>query len=171
MGEVKQRSDPHIGAIIWVREETFKAESETANLWQSKWYENQTVLATAIHTPDRDIGSLEGIVAGNRSLGIVEQSQGVGCRWLQRDRLRGCEGGDCGGKCLWRKAGQPRKQDNTAESRIVGGAIIIASLSPHTSIGSWTIERLAHQMPDTELQSWTPPPGCSFKWLMHQTTE
>jgi len=30
-----------------------------------------------------------------------------------------------------------------------GGAITIASLSPHASIGSWTIERLAHQMPDT----------------------
>jgi len=42
--------------------------------------------------------------------------------------LRGCEGGDCGGKCLWRKARQPWKQGDTTESRIVGRAITIASL-------------------------------------------
>ena len=36
--------------------------------------------------------------------------------------------GDCGGKCLWRKA--------TVESCIEGGAIPITSLSPHASIGS-----------------------------------
>ena len=28
----------------------FKAESETAGLWQPKWNENQTVLATVLHT-------------------------------------------------------------------------------------------------------------------------
>ena len=32
-GELKQGSDPHIQAIIWVGGETFKAESETADLW------------------------------------------------------------------------------------------------------------------------------------------
>ena len=58
---------------------TFKAESETADLWQPKWTENQTVLATSIHIRDRDADPLEGIVAGSRSLGIVEQSQGQGC--------------------------------------------------------------------------------------------
>ena len=48
---------------------------------------------------------------------------------------RGCEGGECGGKCLWRKAGQPWKQGDTAESRVVGGAIIIiVCLSPRASI-------------------------------------
>ena len=36
-----------------------KAERETADLWQPKWNENQTVLAAAIHTPDRDAGPLE----------------------------------------------------------------------------------------------------------------
>ena len=72
-------SNPHIGAIVWVRGETFKAENETADLWQPKWNENQTVLATAIHTPDRDTGPLEGAVAGSWSLGVVEQSQGEGC--------------------------------------------------------------------------------------------
>ena len=41
--------------------------------------ENQTVLATAIHTAGRNVGFLEGAAAGNWSLGIVEQSQGEGC--------------------------------------------------------------------------------------------
>ena len=30
--------------------------------------------------------------------------EGLWSCWLQRDTSRGCEGGDCGGKCLWRKA-------------------------------------------------------------------
>ena len=55
------------------------AESETADLWQPKWNENQTVLATGIHTLDRNAGLLEGTAAGSWSLGIVEQSQGEGC--------------------------------------------------------------------------------------------
>ena len=79
MGELKQGSEPRIGAIVWVRGETFKAESETADLWQPKWNENQTVLAIAIHTPDRNAGLLEGAAAGSWSLGIEEQSQGEGC--------------------------------------------------------------------------------------------
>ena len=114
---------------MWVRGEIFKAESETADLWQPKWNENQIVLASAIHTPDRDAGPLEGAVAGSWSLGIVEQSQGEGCCCLWRDGLRACAGGGCGGKCLWRKARQPWKQDITTESRVEGGVITIASLS------------------------------------------
>ena len=78
-GGTEAGSDPHIGAIVSVRGETFKAESETADLWQPKQNENQTVLATATHTPDRDAGPLKGTVAGSWSLGIVEQSQGEGC--------------------------------------------------------------------------------------------
>ena len=45
-----------------LRGETFKAESETADLWQPKWNENQAVLATAIYagqehgSPGRDSG-------------------------------------------------------------------------------------------------------------------
>ena len=62
MGELKQGSSPHIGAIVWVRRETVKAKSETTDLWQPKWNENQTVLATAIHTPDT--GPLEGTAWG-----------------------------------------------------------------------------------------------------------
>ena len=56
-----------------------KAESETADLWEPKWNENQTVLATAIHSPERNERPLEGAVAGSWSLWIVEQSQGKGC--------------------------------------------------------------------------------------------
>ena len=58
MGELKQGSDAHIRATVRVKGETYKADSETADLWQPKWNENQTVLATAIHTPDT--GPLEG---------------------------------------------------------------------------------------------------------------
>ena len=56
-----------------------KLLSETADLWQPKWNENQAVLATAIHTLDRDPGSLEGAAAGSWSSGIVDQSLGKGC--------------------------------------------------------------------------------------------
>ena len=38
---------PHRGNCL-SQGETFKAESETADLWQPKWNENQAVLATAI---------------------------------------------------------------------------------------------------------------------------
>ena len=53
--------------------------SETADLWQCKWNENQAVLAAAIHTPERDVDLLEGTAAWSWNLGIVEQSQGKGC--------------------------------------------------------------------------------------------
>ena len=76
---MKQGSDPHIKVIVSVGGETFKADSETADPWQPKWNENQTVLAAAIHTPDRDTGPLERALAGSWSLGIVEKSQGKGC--------------------------------------------------------------------------------------------
>ena len=62
-----------------VRGETFIAETKTADLWQPKWNETQTVLAAAIHTPDRDAGPLEGVSPGSWSFRIVEQSQGKSC--------------------------------------------------------------------------------------------
>ena len=62
-----------------MRGETFKAESEAADLWQLEWNENQAVLAAAVHTLNRNAGPLEGAAARSRSLGIVEQSQGEGC--------------------------------------------------------------------------------------------
>ena len=58
VGELKQGSDPRSGATVCIRGETFKAERETADLWQPKWDEGQTVLAAAIHT-------LDGTVAGS----------------------------------------------------------------------------------------------------------
>ena len=86
--------------------------------------------------------------------------------WLWRDGLRGCEG-DCDRKCLWRKAGQPWKQGDTAESCIGGGSITIASFSPQASISNWTIERLTHKMPDTLNYIVGLHTGCPFKCLMH----
>ena len=70
---------PHQGNCLESEEKHLKAETETADLWQPKWNENQTVLVTAIHTLDRDSGPLEGTEAGSWSLGIVEQSRGEGC--------------------------------------------------------------------------------------------
>ena len=75
MEELKQGSDLHIRAIVWVGGKIFKAESETADLWQPKWNENQTALAAAIHTPDRAAGRLEGAAIGSCSVGLVEQPQ------------------------------------------------------------------------------------------------
>ena len=81
------------------------------------------------HTYHReDEGPLEGARAGSWSLGSVKQSQVEGCCWLRRDRSRRWEGGAYSGKCLWRKARQPWKQGDTAESCIRGWAITIASL-------------------------------------------
>ena len=125
----------HTGAIVWVGGEIFKADSETADLWQPKRNENQTVLATNTHTPDKEAGPL-GDTVGSWSLGIVEQSKSKGCCWLWRDRSGGCKEGDSGGKRLWKKAGWPWKQGDTAESCIGGEAIIIASLSPNASMAA-----------------------------------
>ena len=41
------------------------AESETADLWQPKGNENQTVLAAALRTPDREAEPLKGAAAGS----------------------------------------------------------------------------------------------------------
>ena len=79
MGQLKQGSNPHIGVIVCFRREIFKAESETADLWQPKWNENETGLATATHTLGRDAGPLEGTAAWSWSLRIVEKSQYEGC--------------------------------------------------------------------------------------------
>ena len=67
-GGLKRGSDPHSGATVWVRGKAFKAESETADLWQPKWNENQTVLAATIHMPGRNGDLLEGSIRV-RSLG------------------------------------------------------------------------------------------------------
>ena len=41
--------------------------------------------------------------------------------------MRGHEGGNCGGKCLWRKAREPWKQGDTAESHV--GDLLIFGLA------------------------------------------
>ena len=77
MGELKQGSILTPGQLSESEEKHLRLR-EAADLWQPKWNENQTVLAAAMHTLDRYAGSLEGAAAGSWSLGIVEQSQGVG---------------------------------------------------------------------------------------------
>ena len=103
MGELKQGSDLHTGATVWVRGETFKAESETADLWQLKWNENQTVLATAICTLDRDTGPLEGTVAGSWCIGLWSNPRAraaVDCEEMDQGDVREeiVVGNACGGK-------------------------------------------------------------------------
>jgi len=58
----------------------------------------------------------------------------VDCREMDQGDVR--EETVVGNACLWRKAGQTWKQGYTAESSVGGGAITIASLSPHASISS-----------------------------------
>ena len=67
-------------------------------------------------------------------------------------------GGDCGRVCLWRKARQPWKQGNITESHVGGGAITVASLSPHASISSYyKSEADPSNAEHTEIHSRTPP--------------
>ena len=73
MEELKQ------GSHLSESEEKHLRQSETADLWQPKWNENQTILAAAIHTPDGDEGPLEGAAVGSCSFRIVKQSQAKGC--------------------------------------------------------------------------------------------
>ena len=62
---------PQWGSCLSQRR-NINAESETADPRRPKWNENQTVLATAIHTADRDTGPLQGTRAGSWSIGIAE---------------------------------------------------------------------------------------------------
>ena len=115
----------------------------------------QTILSTAIQTPDRD--PLEGIAAGTWSIGIVEQSQGKVCCSLREDSRRGREWEDYGGKCLWRKTRQPQRQGDTAESCVGGGAITVASLPT-----------CQHQQLNNRVGS---QPQDPYKCLIHWKTE
>ena len=67
--------------------------------------------------------------------------------------------------------GKPWKQSDAAESRIGGGTITVASLSPQASTGRRTVERLAHQMPDALKYRVGPQPGLPFKCLTQRSTE
>ena len=91
MGKLKQGSIPHIRAIVSVRRETFKAGSETADLWQPKWNENQTVRAAAIHTLDRNAGLLEREWLGAGDWGLwsyLRASAAVDCGETDRGDAR-----------------------------------------------------------------------------------
>ena len=80
MRELKQGSNAHIGAILGDRGDTFEAESEVADLIQSKWNENHIDDPCHSHTDPREgRGSHRRQAAGNWSRGIVEQSQGEVC--------------------------------------------------------------------------------------------
>jgi len=75
--------------------------------------------------------------------------------------LRGCEGGDCGGKCRWRKVWQPWKQGHIAEPHM-RGAITIASLptGQHWQLNS---REVGLSNADSLNYRAGPHPGCSFK--------
>ena len=80
MGELKQGSDPHIGAIVWTEEKYLRQTLRQLicdNLNGMRI--TQTILAAAIHTSDRDGGPQEGTATGSRSVVIMEQSQGEVC--------------------------------------------------------------------------------------------
>ena len=161
----KQGSDPHSRAIVWVRGETLKAESETADLWHEMEWEWDSPCCSHTH-PGWGCSSWElvfrdcGAIPGRGLLMTTER----------------CVEGIWGRRLRWEissveESQQPWKQDYTAESHVVGGAITIASLSPHANIGSWTIERLAYQTPDALNYRAGPHPGCHFKCLMCWSTE
>ena len=190
VGELKQGSDPHFAAIVWVRGETFKAETETGDLWQPKWNENQTVLTAAIHTPDTDAGPLEAAAAGSWSLGIVGQSQGnpmaaVDCGEMDPGDVREetVVGNARGGK------------PGSHEARWYCG-VTQRGWSPHHSLSlptcqlpqlnkrqagpsnAWcpylqsrTPPRVPLQVPDTLSYRVGPQPGWPLYVLEHQTTE
>ena len=67
--------------VVLDRKETFKAKSETADLWRPKWNENQTVLTTAIHTPDRDVDP-QGLWSSPRVRAAVDCREGIFWRRL-----------------------------------------------------------------------------------------
>ena len=80
-------------------EEKYLRLSETADLWQPKWNENQTVLAAAIHTLDRDEGPLEGAARlGAGVWGVWSEPRAmaaVDCRETDRGEVREETDGKC----------------------------------------------------------------------------
>ena len=77
MGELKQGSSLHMGQWSESQEKHLRPRVKQL-IWGSLNGTRITVFATAIHTPDRDSGPLEGAAAGSWSLGIVGQFQGKG---------------------------------------------------------------------------------------------
>ena len=79
MEELKQGSIPTLGQLSESEEKHLRLRVKQLTCGSPKWNENQTVLATGMHTLDKEAGPLEGAAAGSWSLGIVEQSQVEGC--------------------------------------------------------------------------------------------
>ena len=107
-----------------------------------------------------------------------EAIPGWGLLLIAREGLSGCEGEDCGGKRLWRKARQPWNQGDTCWVTHGSGSITIAgagggdSLSPPTC-QHWQLnnrEAGPSKAWRSDLQSRTPGGGLPM-CLMHQTTE
>ena len=137
---------PHQGTCLGQRRNIWGRESEAPDLQQSKWNKkNRTDSPCHSHTYLRQgRGSPRRHIDWKLECSDGGAIPGHVCCWLQGNSLRGREGGDCDGKCLWRRTWQTRRQGNTAESCVAGGAITIASLSPNArTTGSWTIEKLA----------------------------
>ena len=93
---------------------------------QPKWNENQTVLAAARHTPNRDEGPLEGAAAGVWGVWSDPRARAaVDCG--------GTDGGDVREETVMGNAcgGKPGSQGSKAilRSHVVGGTITTASLS------------------------------------------
>ena len=102
--ELKQGWDPHIRAISWDRVDMFEAAREWSSWSVNEWSENHTdKLCCGPTYPGQGCKSLEHVAARSWNIGIIKQSQGEVCYWLRGDGLRGCEGGNCSGECLWRK--------------------------------------------------------------------
>ena len=135
VGELKHRSYPHIRELSESQEKHLRMRVKQLicgslngmRIRQSSPQPNIPRAGMQVPWKAQQLGAgVQGLWSNPRARAAADCREG----W------RGCEGGDCSEKCQWRKARQPWKQGDTAESCVRGGAITIASLSPHASIGS-----------------------------------
>ena len=109
-----------MGATVWDRGEIVEAECEAAGLRQSKWNESHADNPCHSHTyPSQRCQrcrSLRRHSSWELECGDCRGIQGEVCCGWWGDGPRGHAEGDCGGKCLWRKARPPWRQGDTAES-------------------------------------------------------
>ena len=161
-GRTEDGSAPPIGAIVWVRGETLKAERETADLWQPKMeWESDSLCSNSTYPSqssgwglelNRDCGAIPG-----RGLPLTAE------RW-----------GMWGRRSWWEMPVEESRAAMEARWHCWVTHRVWShhhSLSAHASIGSWTIERLAHQTPDALNYSVGPHPGCLVKCLTPWSTE
>ena len=162
---------PTSGQLFGTEEKHLRLlESAAADLWQSKWNKNHAILAAALQTLDRSPGTRGGC---ELELGTGEHPR-AGCCGLEGDGLRGREGEDHCGKCLWKKAGQPWRQGDSAESHAVGGVIAVGSLpmpapaadQQRKALEGWPSKCLTSRAIEKDPTQREP-----FKCLMHGATE